>query len=94
MSDPRKVYRIEVTCVFFKKGEMIHGSRFGHMAMAVKIGEQWFLVDCAWGGICFGGAIELEPGKITETPRMRIRCVPADEKEFSFGFSVLNNHLM
>ena len=59
------------------------------MALAVKIEEKWFLCDCAWGGICFGGAFELEPGKITETPRMRIRCVPAQEKALSYGISRL-----
>ena len=53
------------------------------MALAVKIDEKWFLCDCAWGGICFGGAIEMEVGKVTETPRMRIRCVPSHEKALS-----------
>ena len=62
---------------------MIHGSRFGHMALAVKIDEKWFLCDCAWGGICFGGAFEMEVGKVTETPRMRIRCVPSHKKALS-----------
>ena len=66
-----------------KKGEIIHGSRFGHMALAVKIDEKWFLCDCAWGGICFGGAFEMEVGKVTETPRMRIRCMPSQDKALS-----------
>ena len=35
------------------------------------------------GGICFSGAIELENGKLSDTPKMKVRCVPTPEKALS-----------
>ena len=55
--------------------------RFDHMALVVKLNEKWFLCDCGWGGICFSGAIDMDT--TTETPNMKVRCVPTPEKALS-----------
>ena len=66
-------HRIEARAV---KADGELANRHDHMAVAVRIKEQWYLCDCGWGGICWNGAILLQPMTETTTDHLIIRCNP------------------
>lgn len=71
------VVRLEVRCV--SRGRASQW-RHEHMALGIRLNDEWYLVDTAWAQVFTGNAVKLKHGHITETPRMMIRTVHSNTR--------------
>jgi len=52
-------------------------SRHEHMALGIRLDDEWWIVDSAWALLFSEGAIKLGNGTVTDTGRMTMRTVKA-----------------